>query len=104
MGTLFLAEVGLVVNAIGSNLLKCRGPEGSFPTRSFGPGRSWRMATGRRSLRLASLIALMSRECSSGVPCAKFSRKTSVPERISLVIITLEFDAGPTVQTILVAI
>src|SRR5207247_4735565 len=58
-GILPLALLGLVVSVIVSSLLRCIGSEASFPTRSLGPGRSWRIATGRRRLWLTLRIVFM---------------------------------------------
>ena len=42
--------------------------------------------------------------CSSFVPCEKLILATSIPARIKLLMTLGEFDAGPIVQTIFVAI
>ena len=47
--------------------------------RSFGPGRSWRIATGRPARPAASRTSCAVSACSSCVPWVKFSRATSMP-------------------------
>src|SRR6266516_4833130 len=73
-GILPLALLGLVVSVIVSSLLRCIGSEASFPTLSLGPGRSWRIATGRRRAWLTLRIVLMVFKCSSGFPWEKLMR------------------------------
>src|SRR6267378_5931203 len=101
MGILDLALVGLVVRLILSSLCRRRGSEASLPTRSFGPGRSWSMATGWWRRSLTCRIVLMLRTCWSWVPCEKLIRATFIPDWISWVNTLGESDAGPIVQTIL---
>ena len=55
----------------------------SGPIRSFGPGRSWRIATGRPARPAASRTRWAVSACCSAVPCEKFSRATSMPARPS---------------------
>src|SRR5207249_8779792 len=81
-GILPLALLGLVVSVIVSSLLRCIGSEASFLTRSLGPGRSWRIATGRRRLWLAVRIVFMLFRCCSLVPYDKLILATSMPARI----------------------
>src|SRR6266700_4603146 len=102
-GILPLALLGLVVSVIVSSLLRCIGSEASFPTLSLGPGRSWRIATGRRRVWLTLRSVLMVFKCSSGFPWEKLIRATSMPARIIWPSVLGEVEAGPMVQTIFVA-
>ena len=72
------------------------------PSRSLGPGRSPRIPTSRPTSSLTWRIRLTFSACSSGVPCAKLSRKTSTPASNSSRRTSSELLAGPTVATILV--
>ena len=74
----------------------------SGPIRSLGPGRSWRIATGRSSRSAAARTRWAVRAFSSGVPWEKFSRTTSIPASIIRVSVSTSSEAGPIVATILV--
>ena len=54
----------------------------SGPMRSLGPGRSWRIATWRPAWSAAVRRRAAVSAFSSGVPCEKFRRATSIPASI----------------------
>src|SRR3974390_755998 len=56
-------------------------PSLNLPTRIFGPCRSHMMPTVRPVLREISFTSAARARWSSAVPCEKFSRTTSTPER-----------------------
>ena len=72
------------------------------PRRSLGPGMSWRTATSRPTRSAAARIRSIVSACSSGSPCAKFSRATSIPTAIICSSTAGSREAGPIVATILV--
>ena len=74
----------------------------SSPIRSFGPGRSPRIATSRPTVCEAARIAAIVSACFSGPAWEKLRRKTSVPASIICSSTPGDQLAGPTVATILV--
>src|SRR5882724_905022 len=76
-------------------------PPSILPTRILGPCRSSRSSTGRPAFSAALLATAMARAWSSSVPCARFSRATSIPASTSLLRVGSSRDAGPMVQMIL---
>src|SRR5512133_219046 len=76
-------------------------PAFSLPVRILGPWRSWRSATARRWWRDAVRILAMTSAWSACVPCEKFSRATSIPTVRSFSSVSLSWQAGPMVATIL---
>src|SRR5918997_6100504 len=77
-------------------------PSTSLPIRSFGPGRSCRIATERPARFAASRTSRTVSACSSAVPCEKFSRATSIPASTIRTRVSGSREAGPMVATILV--
>ncbi len=53
------------------------------PIRSFGPGRSWRIATCRPTRLAAARTRSAFSACSSRLPWEKLNRATSIPASIS---------------------
>ena len=74
----------------------------SAPILSFGPGRSWRIATWRPALDAAARIRSAFSAWSSRLPCEKFSRATSTPASIIRRRVSGSCEAGPIVATIFV--
>src|SRR3954452_5108895 len=72
------------------------------PSRSLGPGRSCRMATGRPARPAASRTRATFSACSSSEPCEKFNRATSMPASTMRASTSGLRDAGPMVATIFV--
>ena len=72
------------------------------PIRSFGPGRSPRIATSRPTSSAAPRIASIVSAWRSGSAWEKLSRSTSAPAAISSASLRGSQVAGPTVATILV--
>src|SRR3954452_10232244 len=72
------------------------------PRRSLGPGRSWRIATGRPARPDALRTSSTFLRCSSTVPCEKFRRATSIPASTIRTRISGSWHAGPIVATIFV--
>ena len=70
--------------------------------RSFGPGRSWRIATGRPTRPAALRTRWAVSACCSAVPCEKFSRATSMPAATIRSSVLGSREAGPIVATIFV--
>ena len=70
--------------------------------RSFGPGRSARIARRRPVASAAARRSAMIVACSSNVPWAKLSRATFIPASIIAAIVARAREAGPMVHTILV--
>src|SRR5579875_2219319 len=77
-------------------------PPPSEPMRSFGPGRSWRIATCRPTAAAAARTRRAFSACSSRSPWEKFSRATSIPARTIRSSVWGSREAGPMVATILV--
>ena len=77
-------------------------PACMMPTRSLGPCRSARMATGLPSSSDRARMRRMFSACPSWSPCEKFSRATSMPAFIISRKVSGSRLAGPMVQTILV--
>src|SRR3954447_26683756 len=74
----------------------------SRPMRSFGPGRSCRIATWRPTRPAASRTSRAVSACSSALPWEKFSRATSIPASTMRASTSGSRDAGPMVATIFV--
>ena len=74
----------------------------SWPMRILGPGRSWRIATGRPAAFAASRTMREVSACSSTLPWEKFRRATSMPASIMRRRVSGSRDAGPMVATIFV--
>src|SRR3954454_6500481 len=74
----------------------------SGPMRSLGPGRSWRMATGRPARPAAERMRSTFSSCSSRLPWEKFRRATSAPASIIRASVSESRHAGPMVTTIFV--
>src|SRR3954468_18847227 len=72
------------------------------PMRSFGPGRSCRIATWRPARPAASRTSRAVSACSSALPWEKFSRATSIPASTMRASTSGSRDAGPMVATIFV--
>ena len=70
--------------------------------RSFGPGRSCRIATARPARPAALRTRSATSACSSALPCEKFSRATSMPAATMRTRTSGSRDAGPMVATIFV--
>src|SRR5215218_806522 len=77
-------------------------PSTSLPIRSFGPGRSWRIATDLPARLAASRTRCAVSACSSALPWEKFRRATSIPASIIWTRTSGSREAGPMVATILV--
>ena len=70
--------------------------------RSFGPGRSCRIATWRPARPAASRTSCAVSACSSALPCEKFRRATSIPASTMRTSTSGSREAGPIVATIFV--
>ena len=77
-------------------------PSVSLPIRSFGPGRSWRIATERPARLAASRTRWAVSACSSALPWEKLSRATSIPASTIWTRTSGSREAGPMVATIFV--
>src|SRR4051794_9827571 len=94
--------LGPHTNVVASPGLNSTTPSRSLPIRSFGPGRSCRIATWRPARPAASRTRWATSACSSALPWEKFSRATSIPASTMRTSISGSRDAGPMVATILV--
>src|SRR4051794_17260200 len=74
----------------------------SAPMRSFGPGRSCRIATGLPTRPAASRTHCAVSSCCSCEPWLKFSRATSIPASTIRTSVSRSREAGPMVATIFV--
>jgi len=77
-------------------------PSCMVPTRSFGPCRSPRMATGLPTCSATARMRWMFSRWVAGSPCEKFRRATSMPARMRLASVSGSLLVGPIVHTILV--
>ena len=89
-------------NVTSSPGLSSAMPSTSLPMRSFGPGRSCRIATGRPARFAASRTRCAVSACSSALPWEKFSRATSMPASTMRTSTSGSREAGPMVATIFV--
>ena len=80
----------------------CASSPATGPSLSFGPGMSWSTPTSRPAACAAARTRRTVSACSSGVPCAKFRRATSIPARTIRSSTSGSRDAGPIVATIFV--
>ena len=98
-----LAAVGPPqTNVIASPGLSSTTPSRSLPMRSFGPGRSCRIATWRPARPAASRTRRAVSACSSALPWEKFRRATSIPASTMRARTSGSREAGPIVATIFV--
>src|SRR4051812_46610048 len=89
-------------NVVVSPGLNSTTPSRSLPIRSFGPGRSCRIATWRPARPAASRTRRAVSACSSALPWEKFNRATSIPASTIRASTSGSRDAGPMVATIFV--
>ena len=89
-------------NVSASPGLNSTTPSRSLPMRSFGPGRSCRIATWRPARPAASRTRRAVSACSSALPWEKFSRATSIPASTIRASTSGSREAGPMVATIFV--
>src|SRR6478735_1251376 len=94
--------LGPHTNVVASPGLNSTTPSRSLPIRSFGPGRSCRIATWRPARPAASRTRRAVSACSSALPWEKFRRATSIPASIMRGKTSGSRDAGPIVATIFV--
>src|SRR3954468_2830471 len=90
------------MNVVLSPGLNSTTPSRRAPMRSFGPGRSCRIATWRPARPAASRTSRAVSACSSALPWEKFSRATSIPASTMRASTSGSRDAGPMVATIFV--
>ena len=89
-------------NVTMSPTLRSTTPSASSPIRSLGPGRSWRIATGRPARPAASRTSSTVSAWTSWLACEKFSRATSMPASTISTSVSRSREAGPIVATIFV--
>src|SRR3954454_17812860 len=94
--------LGPHTNVVASPGLNSTTPSRRAPMRSFGPGRSCRIATWRPARPAASRTSRAVSACSSALPWEKFSRATSIPASTMRARTSGSREAGPMVATIFV--